>query len=141
MEKIIKFSIFAWAMIMLASCSLFDKEKPYGTEAQLLGKWQNEGIDTTWYRVFYADPVEDTDGYKWGKEWVESDGVIEDDLTLHGNGWFKWRKNNANMLEIEMMEYGWADIPYEYSITLLNNNRLEYTEMGRGRKLKFNKVK
>lgn len=145
MEKIIKFGIFAWATIMLASCSMFGgKEDLTGTEAQLIGKWQNEK-DKGWYRVFYADAVVNDsisayEGYKWGKEWNESEDVYESDLTEHGNGWFMWRKNSAELFEIEFMEYDFARIPQQNTITLLNDTRLEYKEQD-GRARQFNKVK
>lgn len=141
MEKIIKFSIFVWAVMMLASCSFGEKEDELvGTEAQLVGKWQNEQ-NQGWYRVFYADKAgDDIDGYKWGKEWNETEGVYETDLTEHGNGWFKWRKTGKDLFEIEFMEYDFAEIPQENTITLLNDNRLEYKQQN-GRKYNFNKVK
>lgn len=138
MKNGFKTIILLLAVVAMASCQ---KESLVGSEIQLQGKWVNTNVDTTWYRVFTLDAVEDAEGYKWGKEWHEKDDKHESDLTFHGNGWFKWSKTDADVLEIEMMEYGWADIPYEYTINLLTDSQLEFTEKVRGRKLTFKKVK
>ena len=108
-------------------------------EQDLYGKWQNKK-NTQWYRVFYNDIVADDPTYKWGKEWHENEGIYEKDLTEHGNGWFKWRKSNNNLLEIEMMEYGWAEIPQENTITVLTDTEFSYKRQD-GTIYSFTKVK
>lgn len=144
MKKLLFVLVLALAAIGLSSCDMFNKEEAYGTEAQLIGKWQNEK-NTGWHRVFLSETVKlendsaDYSGYKWGKEWHEDEGVYEDDLTDYGNGWFMWKKTGKDLFEIEFMEYDFARIPQENTITLLNDTRLEFTAQD-GRKYQFNKV-
>ena len=74
-----------------------------------------------------------------GKEWDENDGVNESYLTEHGNGWFMWKKTKNNLLEIEMMENGKADIPQENTITVLTATEFFYKDQA-GRAYQFIKV-
>ncbi len=75
-------------------------------DPSIVGKWQNAD-NPQWYKVYYDDY--DGDGYYWGKEWSEDDDVYEEDLQFHGNGWFRWRKENKILVEHYMMEI--RDVP------------------------------
>ena len=83
----------------------FDDENPTADSA-LLGKWQNTD-NKQWYKVYYDDY--DEDGFFWGKEWDESEDVMEQDLKYHGNGWFRWRREGKELHEMAMQDE--IDVP------------------------------
>ena len=67
--------------------------------------------------------------------------VYEDDLVYHGNGWFKYRLNEKELLEIHKMDYGWADIPKVYIVSILTSSNLNYYEKDQTSiKFKFTKI-
>ena len=69
-----------------------------------------------------------------------SEDVYEEDLTPHGNGWFKYELKNNKLKEIHMMDNGGAEIPQIYIVTLLTDKRLEYYKEGyKSEKYYFNK--
>lgn len=75
----------------------------------MVGKWQN-AENPQWYKVYYDD-YDDDYGYFWGKEWDEAEDVREEDLNYHGNGWFRWRKENNRLTELHTMDA--QDLPIE----------------------------
>lgn len=81
-------------------------------EIAIYGKWleDNDNLD---YKVFTLDDAQD--GYYWGKEWCEADGVFEDDLEEHGNGWFKWTVKKKKLLLIHTSNIGFV-VPVEYTL-------------------------
>jgi hypothetical protein len=53
--------------------------------------------------------------------------VNGNDSLIHGNGWFQYKLEiSGDLTEIHFMENGGAEIPKEYIVTMLNDNRLEY---------------
>lgn len=90
MKKFIQiFALLTLIIIAAVSCK---KETEIGSRSQLIGRWQT-GQE---YIVFYD--LDAGDGYAWGKEWNEAQGVYESDLDgedYHGNGWFKWKKGTT----------------------------------------------
>ena len=77
----------------------FDDGTPPADSA-IVGKWHSTD-KPGWYKVYLDDY--DDDGYYWGKEWDESEDVYETDLTYHGNGWFRWRRDGKQLTEIHLM--------------------------------------
>ena len=74
----------------------------------IVGKWSNSD-NPKWYKVYYDDY--DDDGFFWGKEWNEADDVQEYDLQYHGNGWFRWKKTDKQLLELHTMDIQDVPIP------------------------------
>ena len=73
-----------------------------------VGTWRN-AENPLWYKVYLDDY--DSDGFFWGKEWSEDEDVFEEDLTFHGNGWFRWRKEGKTLKELHKMDIGGVEIP------------------------------
>ena len=105
-------------------------------DTMMLGKWQH-ATDTGWYRVYTMEPA--GDDYYWGREWNTSDDIFEEDLTPYGNGWFKWKKDGDNVVEMHMTDNQIASIPYEYKMLRLSNNEMRYKETADADKQQFNK--
>ena len=91
----------------------------------MLGKWRHTA-DTGWYRVYTTEPA--GDDYYWGREWNTSDDIFEEDLLPYGNGWFKWKKENDELLELHMTDNRGAAVPREYKMLKLNSNTMNYRE-------------
>ncbi len=85
----------------------------------IVGKWQNSS-NPHWFKVYYDDYDED-EGFFWGKEWDESDDVHEEDLYYHGNGWFRWRKDNDQLTELHTMDVQNVPIPKVWNIRTLSS--------------------
>lgn len=102
----------------------------------MLGKWQHV-IDTGWYRVYTMEPA--GDDYYWGREWNTSDDIFEEDLNPYGNGWFKWKKEGDNVMELHMTDNQSASIPYQYQMQRLNNQEMRYKETSDNERQVFNK--
>ena len=66
-------------------------------DPMIVGKWQSSD-NPQWYKVYYDDYDEDEQLF-WGKEWDESEDVLEEDLKYHGNGWFRWEKKGKELCE------------------------------------------
>lgn len=105
-------------------------------DTMMLGKWQH-ATDTGWYRVYTMEPA--GDDYYWGREWNTSDDIFEEDLTPYGNGWFKWKKDGDNVVEMHMTDHQIASVPYEYKMLRLSNNEMRYKETADADKQQFNK--
>ncbi len=105
-------------------------------DTMMLGKWQH-AIDTGWYRVYTMEPA--GDDYYWGREWNTSDDILEEDLTPYGNGWFKWKKDGDNVVELHMTENQIVSVPYEYKMLRLSNQEMRYKETADAEKQQFNK--
>ncbi len=84
-------------------------------EIAIYGKWL-EDKDNLDYKVFTLDDAQD--GFYWGKEWCEADGVLESDLEEHGNGWFKWKVKKNKLLLIHTSNIGFV-VPIEYTLVQL----------------------
>lgn len=94
-------------------------------DTMMVGRWQHL-TDTTWFRVYTTEPA--SDGYCWGHEWNTADDIYEDDLTPYGNGWFKWKKTDKMVLELQMTDIKGAIIPYEYKVLHLDTDRLQFQD-------------
>lgn len=89
-------------------------------EIAMYGKWKEDNEDMT-FMVFSLDDAED--GFYWGKEWCESDGVFESDLKEHGNGWFRWKIKKNKLLLLHSSNFGFV-MPNEYTIMQLEDTTL-----------------
>ena len=98
-------------------------------DPMMVGKWRNSG-NQLWYKVYYDDYAED--GTYWGKEWDEKDDVYEEDLSYHGNGWFRWSLRNGKLEEYATMDSRDVPIAKEYKVRHLSADSLVYEEMRHG---------
>ena len=120
-RNIFKFVLVALMGISLCSC---EKKQTEFYLSDLQGLWLEN--NTKHYVRFTEDPVQDDTNYFWGCEWDEAEDVHEADLVYHGDGWFKYRLNNEQLLEVQMMDYGWADIPKQYIMVTLTSSHMTY---------------
>jgi len=84
-------------------------------DSLIVGRWQNTD-NPKWYKVYYDDCDDDYRLF-WGKEWDESDDVLESDLHFHGNGWFRWDKEEMVLHEYATMDS--RDVPIHHSFVIL----------------------
>ena len=117
----LKFLLAALMGIALVSCTPEDTQTEFYL-SDLQGEWVEDG--TEHHLRFTTDQADET-AYFWGCEWGVDD-VQESDLVYHGNGWFKYHIDENQLLEIHRMDYGWADIPKRYVLTLLTDTKLVY---------------
>ena len=103
----------------------------------MCGKWQHT-TDTTWYRVYTSEPA--GDGYYWGREWDTAEDIYEADLMPYGNGWFKWKKVDKAVVELQMTEINNTIIPYEYKVLKLDIEQLQFKENVSSKKQHFRKI-
>ena len=102
----------------------------------LQGLWQE---DNTQHYVRFTTEQSDEAGYLYGREWDESEEMEEEYLQPYGNGWFKWKKDGDNVVEMHMTDHQIASIPYEYKMLRLSNNEMRYKETADADKQQFNK--
>ena len=98
---------------------------PYA-DSLIVGEWQNIA-NPGWHKVYYDDFDED-EGLFWGKEWDESEDVLEEDLSYHGNGWFRWEKKKNMLHEYATMDGRDVPIHREYQIQRSSTDSLVYFE-------------
>lgn len=91
----------------------------------LLGHWTCVERPT-WHRI-YTDEYSGN-GYYWGKEWDEADDVKEVDLVDYGNGWFEWKQDENDILELATTDMSDTRVPFIYTIRKLTDNELVYVE-------------
>ena len=95
----------------------------------MVGKW--ESVEKPgWYKVYYDDFDEEMRMF-WGKEWDESDDVHEEDLRYHGNGWFRWTKEDKELREYATMDVRDVPIHHMYKIQYLSPDSMVYFEPDR----------
>ncbi len=92
----------------------------------IVGKWQSTS-NQQWYKMYLDDY--DGDGYFWGKEWDEQDDVKEEDLSYHGNGWFRWKIEDNELIELSSMDSRDVPIPKQYDIIKLREDTLTIREV------------
>ena len=104
---------------------------------RMLGKWQNVQ-HPTWFRVYTTEPADE--GFCWGREWDTADDIFEEDLTPYGNGWFMWKKEGDNVIELHMTDNRGATIPFEYKMLNLNEQQMNYKEKQDAERHQFRKI-
>ncbi len=135
-----KFIAIAIIGIAFSSCSLLNGDKdPQFKLSDLQGLWEENG---TQHYVRFTTEASDEAGYLYGREWDEAEEVYEEDLTPHGNGWFKYKfETKGDLHEIHLMDNGGAEIPKEYIVTELTSTTLKYHEKDRtSNKFAFSKM-
>ena len=134
-QVLIAFSLVVVALIM-NSC--FGTPEVTFSQSDLYGLWLQDG---TQHYVRFTSEQSDETPYLYGREWNEDEDKHEEDLVLHGNGWFKYKLVKADLTQIHLMDNGGADIPKVYVVSVLTDDRLEYYEEDMpSRKFKYNKV-
>lgn len=123
--KISNFKFFLVALLGVAMMACTPEENQTEFYLQdLQGEWVEDG---TTHHIRFTTEQADESNYFWGCEWGVDD-VEESDLVYHGNGWFKYNLNEKLLLEINKMDYGWADIPKRYILTILTEKKMVYHE-------------
>lgn len=139
MKKSLKWALLFGVGMVLASCQQtvdnFQKSDLYGT-------WQ--AVGTQEYVCFLSAEKDTIDGdYLYGYEWDEADETEESDMwnpsSYHGNGWFKWMLQQAELTEIILMSNKGAEFKEIYTVNVLNSTELKYTDKYK-RQHSFNKV-
>ena len=106
-------------------------------DTMMLGVWQH-AVDTGWHRVYTMEPAGGS--YYWGREWNTSEDIFEEDLMPYGNGWFMWKKEGNDVIEIHMTDKQIASIPHEYKVIELSSKGMRYVENADADKQEFWKV-
>lgn len=97
------------------------------TPELIVGEWINVE-NPQWHKVYYDDPAEDA-SYYWGKEWDEDDGVYEEDLLWHGNGWFVWQLRGNTLIEMHQMENNMGKVIIPYNVCSISTTGLVYIDV------------
>ncbi|MBR3566391.1 MAG: hypothetical protein IKN91_08725 [Paludibacteraceae bacterium] len=84
-------------------------------DAYLVGLWR-EASNPLWFKAYYDDYADD--GYYLGKEWQENEGVFEEDLSYHGNGWFKWKRDGNKMIEFHVLTMSKVLVPKRWNVIM-----------------------
>ena len=117
--------------------SIFTAAEDEEFDSLLLGHWQ--GLDRpTWHRI-YTDEYSGN-GYYWGKEWDEAEDVFEKDLIDYGNGWFEWKMDGNDVLELATTDMSESRVPFIYTIKKLSNTDLIYIEQRSTEKRTFRRI-
>lgn len=106
-------------------------------DTMMLGRWQHT-VDTGWYRVYTTEPA--GDDYYWGREWNTEEDIFEEDLQPYGNGWFKWKKDGDELLEVHMTDNRGAAVPREYQMLKLDGKVMNCRETLDREKHSFRKI-
>lgn len=129
-------SLVCLCTLVMNSCSISPSVE--WEEDVLIGRWQNSANPDEYY-VYTTETTEDGT-HQYGYTWDESDDVFEKDVLSerYGNGWFKWKIEKRDLIQIHLMENEGADIRKEYTITSLTENMLVYEEtLKSGSKIKY----
>ena len=102
----------------------------------MVGRWSCRE-KPGWHKVYYDDP--DGEGRYWGKEWDESDDVMEEDLGYHGNGWFRWTKSNDTLTEFSTMDFRDVPIAHTYRLTITDSTNVAIAETNNRSNYNFRK--
>ncbi len=154
MKNKIKLTLIAAISVALSSCvGIGNGEDPSFKLSDLQGLWLENKANAEHYVRFTAEQSDEA-GYLFGREWNADEDVMESDLyvykkdtagndsLIHGNGWFQYKlETKGDLEEIHFMENGGAEIPKEYIVSVLTDERLEYYEKdNKSRKFSFDKV-
>lgn len=120
------------AMLFFAGC------QPGGfSETNLIGKWENADKPGD-FKVYTSDKVvvvppdsaNPYNNYKWGKEWYEKDRK-ESELVEHGNGWYMWKLNGKEIIEVGQTNSKTAITPVTLTIKTLTATEFQFERAGR----------
>lgn len=116
--------------------AIFWEEETPPADPLMVGRWSCRE-KPGWYKVYYDDP--DGEGRYWGKEWDESDDVMEEDLGYHGNGWFRWTKSNDTLVEYSTMDFRDVPIAHTYRLTITDSTNVAIAETNNRSNYNFQK--
>ncbi|MCR5050457.1 MAG: hypothetical protein K6A36_05170 [Paludibacteraceae bacterium] len=161
MRNQVKIAFIAVVCVTMISCGGFGGKEPSFQLSDLQGLWLEDKANVEHY-VRFTDEKSDETPYLYGREWNADEDVLESDLyryqvdtiwqndslytldsiVLPGNGWFKYKLEvKGDLEEIHLMDNGGAEIPKEYIVAMLTDDRLEYYEKdNKDRRTCFNKV-
>ena len=109
-------------------------------------KWKDAGKDTgeafgnfgksvgKTASVVFTDEKNETGEYAkykyYGYEWNEAEDVTESDVIAdkHGNGWFMWTLDKADLMELHLMSNKGAVDPKNYTVTKLTDTDLQFKD-------------
>ena len=117
--------------------SIFSEAEDEEFNPLLLGHWVCAD-QPTWHRV-YTDEYSGN-GYYWGKEWDEAEDVTEADLIDYGNGWFEWKMDENDVLELATSDMSDTRVPFIYTIKKLSDKDLIYIEQRSTEKRVFKRL-
>ena len=106
-------------------------------EELLIGRWQHVD-ESGWYRVYTSEPA--GEGYCWGREWDTSEDIYEKDLRPYGNGWFKWKKEGEDLVEVHVTDLAGAVVQRSYKMLKLDGQVMKYREQLDSEKHLFRKI-
>ena len=113
----------------------FEDEVP-PADPTMVGKWLS--VDKPgWHKVYYDD--DDGEGHYWGKEWDENEDVLEEDLSYHGNGWFRWEKHKDTLREFSTMDFRDVPIAHTYLVTVFDSCNITLAETNKRSTYHFTK--
>lgn len=103
----------------------FDDQNP-SADPLMVGRWTCVDKEK-WHKVYYDDY--DGEGHFWGKEWDESEDIQEEDLSYHGNGWFRWEKRKDTLFEYHTMDLMDVPILHRYKVQINDSSDIEQLEI------------
>jgi hypothetical protein len=127
MKKIFSWMLIALVGIAFCSCEGFGKKQTDFYLSDLQGKWLED--DTQHYVRFTEESAASIKpGYLWGYEWHEDEDVTEEDVKAdqYGNGWFIYRLDKDELMEIHQMNQSWGVQPKIYILTVLTSQKMTY---------------
>lgn len=170
-SRIFSWALVAAVVGAMSSCTGLsfggdDSNDPSFRQSDLIGLWQRNETNEF---VRFTDEQSDEEKYFYGREWDEGEDVHEEDLftryqvdtlwnideqtqdtlgftldstLLHGLGWFKYQlEAKGDLHELHLMDNKGAEIPKEYVVAVLTDEKLEYYEAGyTNRRSYFTKV-
>ena len=128
MKKFYFLALMALIGIAFSSCENMNKKQKEFFIKDLQGKWRTDGKQEYWRFSTEQVTLSGYNGYYWAWEWDEGEDVQESDRTSHpyGNGWFMYKIQGDQLLEIHKAEYDWDDVPKVYTLIELTSTRLVY---------------
>lgn len=132
------------ALVAIVMTSCFGGSEPTFSQSDL---YKNGGLwleDNTQHYVRFTREATDETGFLYGREWHEDEDKYESDLmtelTMYGNGWFKYQLVVTDLTEIHLMDNHGAEEPKTYVVTVLTDDELQYYEKERpSKKFTFHK--
>lgn len=137
MKKVCNLLILGIVLMLIATGCKGNEDVEIVEPHNIYGYWKKTTGNE--YLRFMTEQEDMRDGdYLFGYEWNEDDEVYESDVLNqpHGNGWFKYkittdtvgRKTTTTLFEIMKMDYGWADIPKQYKVSVLSSSKMVYED-------------
>lgn len=130
MRKALIFATLVALVAGMSSCSMFKKDTSF-SETDLFGYWQEDGKEAF---LRFTDEKNETGEYAkykyYGYEWNEAEDVMESDVVAdkHGNGWFMWTLDMADLMELHLMSNKGAVDPKNYTVTKLTDTDLQFKD-------------